>query len=88
MFKYGSLKVLSHIGVALIIKKLVVLKVAYSKVQLVWRAITKLRDFIIAFKIGKSQIFGFSHFEGKYQYYCVRLAYNSKAETVVFASKG
>ena len=61
--------------------------VTYSKVQFVWRAITKSRDLIITLKIGKSKIFGFSHIEGKYQFYCTRLAYISKAKTVVFASK-
>ena len=51
------------------------------------RATTISRDFIIALKIGKSKILGFSHFEGKYQFYCTRLVYINKAETVIFASK-
>ena len=42
---------------------------------------TKSRDLIFALKNGKS------HFKGKFQFYCTRLAYISKAETVVFASK-
>ena len=50
-------------------------------------AITKSRDFIIALKIRKSKIFGFSHFEGKYQFHWTRQVYINKAETVVFASK-
>ena len=78
-----------RIGVALIITKLVVLQGHhnYVMIQFVWRAITKSRNFIIALKIGKSKIFGFFHFEGKYQFYCTRLVYSSTTETVVFASK-
>ena len=47
---------------------------------------SKSRDLNIALKIAKSKIFGFSRFEGKYQFSCARLAYISKAELVVFAS--
>ena len=55
-------------------------KVSYSKVQFVWRATKKSCDLIIALKIGKIKIFGFSHFEGKYQCYCTCLAYIIKAK--------